>query len=262
MDTPGSAWAVAVSGNRAYVADEYYGLQVIDITNPASPQIIGSVDTPGLASNVAISGHYAYVADWGFGLRVINITNPASPQIVGSVDTPNMAHDVAMSGPYVYVADGTDGLLVIDVMDPGTPRIVGSMATCSAWGVAVSETHVYATCEAHGLQILPLQCDLAASVRGEDRVASEMLLKAYPNPGSGQVFLHIETRAEGPVRAVVCDLAGRLIRRLFDGTVGLGGRDLWWDGRSEDGHVVPAGMYLARLSTAKGAVTGRFVVVR
>ena len=55
------------------------GLQVIDITNPQSPQIVGSVDTPGYAHGVAVSGTHAYVADDDSGLQVIDITNPAEP---------------------------------------------------------------------------------------------------------------------------------------------------------------------------------------
>jgi len=56
VDTPGFARGVAVSGAYAYVADDDCGLQVIDISNPQSPQIVGSVDTPDLASEVAVSG--------------------------------------------------------------------------------------------------------------------------------------------------------------------------------------------------------------
>jgi hypothetical protein len=41
---------------------------VIDITNPASPGIVGSVDTPDYASGVAVLGNYAYVADESSGL--------------------------------------------------------------------------------------------------------------------------------------------------------------------------------------------------
>ena len=44
---------------------------MIDITNPKSPQIVGSVDTPGNAYDVAISGTFAYVADSGSGLQVL-----------------------------------------------------------------------------------------------------------------------------------------------------------------------------------------------
>ena len=39
------------------------GLQVIDVSTPASPQIIGSVDTPGYACDVTVVGTTAYVAD-------------------------------------------------------------------------------------------------------------------------------------------------------------------------------------------------------
>src|SRR5687767_8751998 len=58
-DTSGTAVGVAVSGNYAYVADYTAGLQVIDVSNPASPQRVGGYDTSGLASGVAVSGNYA-----------------------------------------------------------------------------------------------------------------------------------------------------------------------------------------------------------
>ncbi|MDP2647075.1 MAG: hypothetical protein Q8P24_19240 [Desulfobacterales bacterium] len=51
-DTQGEAYRVTVVGGTAYVADGVGGLQVIDVSNPASPQIIGSVDTPGDAISV------------------------------------------------------------------------------------------------------------------------------------------------------------------------------------------------------------------
>ena len=88
VNTPGSALGVAVEGSYAYVADGDSGFQVIDLSNPASPQIVGSVDTPGYTYDVAASGTYAYVADGYSGLQVVDVTNPASPTIVGNVGTP------------------------------------------------------------------------------------------------------------------------------------------------------------------------------
>lgn len=35
-----------MAGTHAYVAEGNSGLQVVDISNPASPVIVGSVDTP------------------------------------------------------------------------------------------------------------------------------------------------------------------------------------------------------------------------
>ena len=47
----------------AYVTDELSGLQIIDISNPASPTLAGVYNTPGYAVGVAVAGNYAYVAD-------------------------------------------------------------------------------------------------------------------------------------------------------------------------------------------------------
>src|SRR5512143_447219 len=73
--TEGPASAVAVAGSYAYVAClgfEYMGrLLVIDVSNPASPKIVGRVATPGQAWDVAVAGSYAYVADGESGLQVI-----------------------------------------------------------------------------------------------------------------------------------------------------------------------------------------------
>ena len=43
---------------------------MINVTNPESPQIVGSVDTPGMANGVAISGDFAYIADGSAGLQI------------------------------------------------------------------------------------------------------------------------------------------------------------------------------------------------
>ena len=99
VDTPGDyAWGVAVAGNYAYVSSWGSGLQVIDISVPESPEIVGSVDTPGFANGVAVAGNYAYVSDWGSGLQVIDISVPESPAIVGAVNTPDDARGVAVAG--------------------------------------------------------------------------------------------------------------------------------------------------------------------
>ncbi|MBK6900180.1 MAG: hypothetical protein IPH09_13315 [bacterium] len=53
---------MTISGSNLYVTDIETGLQVIDITNPANPQMVGNVDTPWYASGVAVTGDYALVA--------------------------------------------------------------------------------------------------------------------------------------------------------------------------------------------------------
>ena len=84
------AYGVAVSGSYSYVvACNSDSLVVVDVSNPASPAIRGSVVSSSLMDQpnaVAVSGSHAYVtADISDSLVVVDISNPASPVIRGSV---------------------------------------------------------------------------------------------------------------------------------------------------------------------------------
>ncbi|MBI4830021.1 MAG: hypothetical protein HY801_00375 [Candidatus Lindowbacteria bacterium] len=71
VDTVGYAEGVAVSGSYAYVAADFSGLQVVDISDSDTPVIVAAVDTPSYgAQDVAISGSLACVADFDLGLQV------------------------------------------------------------------------------------------------------------------------------------------------------------------------------------------------
>lgn len=94
-----------MTGELAYVADGSTGVLVLDVSNPADPQIVGDADTPGQARHVTLSGHHAYVADLDHGLQIIDITIGTDPQITGTADTPGQALGVAVAGGRAYVAD-------------------------------------------------------------------------------------------------------------------------------------------------------------
>jgi hypothetical protein len=135
------------------VADAGSGLQILDISNPVSPVILGNVDTPGSARAVVVAGAVAYVADWDSGLQVIDISNPTAPTIVGSVDTPGSAGGVAVSGTLVYVADYR-GVQIIDVSNLTSPMIVGTVNVIGdTYGVAVDGRTAYVAAGNYGLQV-------------------------------------------------------------------------------------------------------------
>ena len=46
---------VALSGNLALVTGGFFGLSVVDVTDPSAPREIGSVETSGNAQGVAVS---------------------------------------------------------------------------------------------------------------------------------------------------------------------------------------------------------------
>jgi hypothetical protein len=91
------------------------GLQVIDVSNPASPVRVGSYSSSSNACSVVLAGNKAYVADGTNGLEVFDISNPTNLVAAGSYNTGGFAEKVFLSGNYVCLADGPAGLLVLQV---------------------------------------------------------------------------------------------------------------------------------------------------
>jgi len=131
MPLPGFGNDLAIAGTVLYIASGSAGLRVVNVANPAAPQIIGSLPTRGNALDVEVRGTMAYMADGSGGLQIIDVSIPSSPQAAGWVDTPGSGFDLAIGANHVYVADGASGLQIIDVTSPGTAQIV---ATLSGFG--------------------------------------------------------------------------------------------------------------------------------
>jgi hypothetical protein len=132
LDSP---TGVHVAGKYAYVsAYNSDSMQIVDISNPAIPAIVGGVTATDVTS-VFVAGKYAYVAsfDTGGSLRVIDISNPVSPSVVGSEVSGYLesARAVYVVGDYAYVPYGGSlgsGLGVIDISNPTTPVLVSSLS--------------------------------------------------------------------------------------------------------------------------------------
>jgi hypothetical protein len=164
-----TAGGVAIVADLAYLAVGTGGLQVLDLANPAAPQLVGSVALPGVggALDVAVNGRYAFVAMGPTGIKVVDIANPSAPVVVGQVDTPGNANSVAVAGNLVFVADRTPGLQVIDVTDPMHPRIIGASVTMnSALDVAVAGSYAYIAADIAGLCAIDITDPQHPSIAG------------------------------------------------------------------------------------------------
>ncbi len=101
----------AIKGSVAYVGSGSPGLLVVDISKPASPQLIASFPTGGVSLSLALGGNYLYVGDTVKGLMVYDITNPAAPLLISSY-TDTIAF-TTVSGDYGYVCDYNAGTFII-----------------------------------------------------------------------------------------------------------------------------------------------------
>jgi hypothetical protein len=266
---------VAVHGNYAFVAASIAGLQVVDISTPASPFTVGTVDTHDYAADVAILSRppftYALVADWNAGVVVVNVTDPQAPAIVATVPTPGVARGVSVAGDFAYVANDIAGIQVLDIANILLPVIRGGAKTPGyATDVVVSggdlltggAPFAYVADGPSGLQVLPIQCGASTDVGDGPAVAISMNVKIFPNPGASRGFIRFATTRSGPVQATLHDVTGRRIRQLFGETLGAGDHTIAWDGHAGDGRALPAGVYHVRVSSVEGTLGARYVVLR
>ena len=175
------AHGVSVSGSYAYVAaqgclagqpcpNQSIGnsLVVVDVSNPANPQIVSSISNANLppqwsgtnalkhACSVTVSGNYAYVtASYAGRLTVIDISNPLQPTIAASIQSGSVGSrlplpvDVAVSNGYAYVVNenGSGPFTVVDVRTPTSPKVTGSVSSSAdldgAYRVVVRGSFAY-----------------------------------------------------------------------------------------------------------------------
>jgi len=175
---PGSANDVAVGAEHAYVTDGD-GLVVLDITDPGSPYVAGSMSTSGSANAVFVDADEA-IAWVGSGRRLnaIDITDPTDPSYLDGVQVPGyysqVAPGVARAGDYAFlVCDDPEWracvstLYVVDVSDPTDLAIVGSVAVPGATkGMTLAGYDLYLPCGEAGLQMLDISDPLQPVVLG------------------------------------------------------------------------------------------------
>jgi len=169
IDTPGGAFAAAVANGYAYVADNT-SVQVINVSKPANPFIVGSLVTS--ATNVAVAGNRLYTINNGSQLMVINVANPAAPQLL-STSNNYAAQGIAATDSMVYLGSPNTsnnplpGLYLVDVTTPATPRLSGSAATTFYdSGVAVAGTLGAAAGGSYGLKVVDISNPSAPEVVG------------------------------------------------------------------------------------------------
>ena len=87
-------------------------------------------------------------------------------------------------------------------------------------------------------------------------------VRAAPNPFNPSTTLSFDLASGGRVRVDICDLRGRLVRRLADGVRAAGPVSLVWDGRDEAGGAMPSGLYVARVDAPGGPRTAKLVLAK
>jgi hypothetical protein len=145
LGTPAESWVslgfvaqdIAFKGNLAVVAAGPAGLKLVDVSNPASPQVTATVQ-PLFARGVVIGtvngADHAFVAAGPDGFRVVRLGQ--NPVVVGSVDPLANGSSTRVTldgtGKFAYVCEYGGGLSVINVSDPVHPVRLRTLTTFGA----------------------------------------------------------------------------------------------------------------------------------
>ena len=117
-----SGWAADETRDLAFVAAGVNGVFVVDVSEPATPTVIGRFATRGGALAVAADARrkLLYVSDAGDGMKVFSFENPcgATPESTGPADDPRLV------GAYAPSSGGIWNTPVS--VDPDTGIVFGS----------------------------------------------------------------------------------------------------------------------------------------
>jgi hypothetical protein len=162
----GRAYDLDITGNTLYLAwgvDNNYqlppagGVEIIDISQPAAPVLLGRYDLPQKITSVAVANQHAYLVDSDQNIRVLNVNQPAEPFAVSFYDPLWPAQRVAAAGRYLYAAAGEGGLWIIDTIDPSALNPIGHFETTDeVLDVAIVGNYAYLADGEAGLRILDL----------------------------------------------------------------------------------------------------------
>lgn len=147
----GRARAVALDGDRAFVARNFEGMTVVEVADPSQPKVLGHLSAAvcrPLDVAVAAPGLVA-VADRFRGLLLMDVTNLDRPTTVAELLLPGIATAVDVfrraANSYVAVAAGGGGVHLVDITNVRSPRVVTShtLGTDYATQVRIAGSFAY-----------------------------------------------------------------------------------------------------------------------
>ena len=165
---------------RLFVFDSFFdGFDMLDISDPVSPQLIGSFrsETLDFVTGGAVKGDYVYLIDHSGEIEIVDITNPAQPisariysgelnylttvtikgeyLLVNSTvfdisDPVNLvpvttlsASSIDMAGDIACFSHYPNGLSLVDVSDPVSPSVLSSIDINDTYGCTIDGNNLF-----------------------------------------------------------------------------------------------------------------------
>lgn len=130
---PGVIGGIDIGGDRLYCVD-INKLWVYDLTDPADPQLAGTVDV-SWGNKVFVDDGTAYVTDQGPSITVYDVSGGGTPVSIGTYTASSWVVNMGFRGNHAYVLTSVFQnamqdqamLEILDVSNPSSPSQAGSL---------------------------------------------------------------------------------------------------------------------------------------
>jgi len=167
-----------------------------------------------------------------------------------------------------YLMRGEETLATISVpyMQPGGFNILSIPWTPDTTGVMQLHLKAVLPADPDSLNDLsyPLTIDVQPYVGNDDQIVSPAFgaLSCYPNPFTDETTISYSVKAAAPVRLEIFNLKGQKLTSIFTGNKTQGSYTATWNGTNDKGRAVSKGVYLCKLSSDKGNLIKKLILLK
>jgi hypothetical protein len=114
-----------VKPDTVFVVDTYYGVRMVDVSDPANPDMYGGIPDSGGPWDLDVEGVTLYLTNNINQLRIYDVTTCVAPELIEIAPLPGPGFSVDVVGNYAYVACEDAGLQIVDISNPENPQNAG-----------------------------------------------------------------------------------------------------------------------------------------
>ncbi|MDK9699116.1 MAG: T9SS type A sorting domain-containing protein [bacterium] len=175
VDSARNGYDFSVSGNYAYLRKNIPEISIVNIANPDSMYIAGSINFTSYPGSMTLSGARLGISSYP-GLRFYSLTNPVQPRLVSFYSTGFAFQAVTLHDTLAYLLDDWFGTTIVDVSNPRQITPLGFIEAPlhgAATDIAIAGDLAYVAVGDSGLQVVSVANPVAPQLLTTFRTRSE-----------------------------------------------------------------------------------------
>ena len=126
IDLPNTPYSsMIINKNTIYLSTLLdKGVYLIDINDPANPEIITHMETSSFIMDLAIEDNTLCAATIDNGLAIIDISNEDDPELLTNLEINSTLNNVTLYDNIVYITDDKNMISFIDINNPRNPILI------------------------------------------------------------------------------------------------------------------------------------------